>query len=141
MPRPPYGYCPHCGSAGIGEKNGIIHCRNGHQYTLEEAENSPNTSTSVPQESTQRVKVRGWGDKTVPLEETNPRQKAAPVTSTPQVMGDAVAPHQPPPPSNIGGGEVPSGFFHRIRNKDGGKTSVSGKPAAKCCSVATLCIR
>ena len=53
----------------------------------------------------------------MPLEETNPRQKAAPVTSTPQVMGDAVAPHQPPPPSNIGGGEVPPGSFIEYATK------------------------
>ena len=56
----------------------------------------------------------------MPLEETNPRQRRTRYINP--ARGCCTAPTSTTLKYRVGGS---SGFFHRIRNKDGGKTSVS----------------
>lgn len=90
MPRPPYGYCPHCRTAGTAETNGIISCSQGHQYSVNEALSSiPRSDAQAPATSPNEgsvpegfVKARKWGEPLIPVGETFPQQPQA-TTATP----------------------------------------------------------
>lgn len=115
MPRPPYGYCPQCHTAGTTEMNGVISCSKGHQYAVNEALGSVPSPDSSPQQPVPAeggvpegfVKARKWGEPLVPVGKTSlPQPKATAATpvaqASPPVAGVPSIPAPPTSgPSNI----------------------------------------